>query len=129
MPAISKDEFIDAISGMTVLEVTELVKAMEEKFGVSAQAAVAAAPAAAGGDAQAGAAAEEQTAFAVQLTAIGDNKISVIQAVRALTKLGLKESKELVEKTPTPVMEDVSKEDADAALAQLEKAGASVEIK
>ena len=127
MPAMNKDEIIDAISNMTVMEVTDLVKAMEEKFGVSAQAVAAAAPAA--GGAPAAEAAEEKTSFSVELTAIGDNKISVIQAVRALTKLGLKESKDLVEKAPGPVLEDQSKEDAAAAVEQLTKAGASAEVK
>ncbi len=125
----NKDEILEAIAGMTVLEVSELVSAMEEKFGVTAAApvAVAAAPAA-GGDA--GAAAEEKTEFDVVLTGIADGKkIGVIKEVRAVTGLGLKEAKEMVEGAPQAVKEGVSKEDADALKEKLEAAGATVEIK
>ncbi len=122
-------EILDKISSMTVLELSELIKAMEEKFGVSAAAAVAvAAPAAAGAGAGA-AAAEEQTEFTVVLAAFGENKVNVIKAVRELTGLGLKEAKDLVDGAPKPVKEAVSKADADAAKKKLEEAGAKVEIK
>jgi len=123
--ALSKDDILNAIAEMSVMEVVELVEAMEEKFGVSAAAAVAAAPAAAEG----GAAAEEQTEFDVVLTAIGDKKVNVIKAVRALTGLGLKEAKGLVDGAPSSIKEGVSKDDAEAAKKDLEEAGASVEIK
>ena len=120
-------EILDKISSMTVLELSELIKAMEDKFGVSAAAAVAvAAPAAAGG---APAAAEEQTEFTVVLAAIGDNKVNVIKAVRELTGLGLKEAKDLVDGAPKPVKEGVPKADAEAAKKKLEEAGAKVEVK
>ena len=120
-------EILDKISSMTVLELSELIKAMEDKFGVSAAAAVAvAAPAAAGG---APAAAEEQTEFTVVLSAIGDNKVNVIKAVRELTGLGLKEAKDLVDGAPKPVKEAVPKADAEAAKKKLEEAGAKVEVK
>ncbi len=117
------------IEGMTVLELAEMVKAMETKFGISAAApvAVAAAPAAAG--AAPAAAAEEKTEFTVVLKEIGANKINVIKAVRELTNLGLKESKELVEGAPKPVKENVNKDEANAAKAKLEAAGATVEVK
>ena len=126
--AITKDEILDAISSMTVLELSELLGEFEEKFGVTAAApaAAAAAPAAGGGDA---AAAEEQDEFDVVLTAAGDKKIQVIKEVRSLTNLGLKEAKELVDSAPKPVLEKASKEDAEKAKAQLEEAGASVELK
>jgi large subunit ribosomal protein L7/L12 len=124
--SISKDDILNAIADMSVMDVVELIEAMEEKFGVTAAAAVAAAPAA-GGDA--GAAAEEQTEFDVILTAIGEKKVNVIKAVRALTGLGLKEAKAVVDGAPAPVKEGVSKEDAEAAKADLEAAGASVEVK
>jgi large subunit ribosomal protein L7/L12 len=121
-------EILDKISSMTVLELSELIKAMEEKFGVSAAAAVAvAAPAA--GAAAAAPAAEEKTEFTVVLAAIGENKVNVIKAVRELTGLGLKEAKDLVDGAPKPVKEGVSKADADAAMKKLEEAGAKVEIK
>ncbi len=123
--AVSKDEILEAIANMTVMEVVELISAMEEKFGVSAAAAVAAAPAA-GGEA---AAAEEQTEFDVVMTSFGANKVSVIKAVRALTGLGLKEAKEAVEGVPTTLKEGVSKEEAEEVKKQLEEAGATVEIK
>jgi large subunit ribosomal protein L7/L12 len=124
--ALSKDEILDAIANMTVMEVVDLISAMEEKFGVTAAAAVAAAPAAAGGEA---AAAEEQTEFDLVLTSFGANKVSVIKTVRALTGLGLKEAKEAVEGVPTTLKEGVSKDDAEAAKKQLEEAGATVEVK
>jgi large subunit ribosomal protein L7/L12 len=123
---MERAQVLEAISGMTVLELSQLIKDMEEKFGVSAAAAVAmAAPAAAG----AGAAAEEQTEFTVMLTAIGDNKVNVIKAVREVTSLGLKEAKDLVDGAPKAVKEGVSKADADAVAKKLTDAGAKVEIK
>ena len=119
-------EILDKISSMTVLELSELIKAMETKFGVSAAAAVAvAAPA----GAAPAAAAEEQTEFTVMLATIGENKVNVIKAVRELTGLGLKEAKDLVDGAPKPVKEGISKADADAAKKKLEDAGAKVEIK
>jgi large subunit ribosomal protein L7/L12 len=126
----TKEEILDAISSMTVLELSELLKDFEEKFGVTAAApaAVAAAPAA-GGGAGAGEAEEEKDEFDVVLTAAGDKKIQVIKEVRALTSLGLKEAKDLVDSAPKPVLEKVSKEDAAKAKAQLEEAGATVEVK
>jgi large subunit ribosomal protein L7/L12 len=120
-------EILDKISSMTVLELSELIKAMEDKFGVSAAAAVAVAAPAAGGAAPA--AAEEQTEFTVVLSAIGDNKVNVIKAVRELTGLGLKEAKDLVDGAPKPVKEGIAKADAEAAKKKLEDAGAKVEIK
>ena len=123
---MTKTEILDAIASMSVLDLSQLITEMEEKFGVSAAAAVAvAAPAAAGG----GEAAEEQTEFDVIITAHGDNKVSVIKAVRALTSLGLKEAKDLVDGAPKAVKEGVSKAEADDCKKQLEEAGASVEIK
>ena len=120
-------EILDKIASMTVLELSELIKAMEEKFGVSAAAAVAVAgPAAA---AAAAPAAEEKTEFTVVLATIGDNKVNVIKAVRELTGLGLKEAKDLVDGAPKPVKEGVNKADADAAKKKLEDAGAKVEVK
>ncbi len=120
-------EILDKISSMTVLELSQLITAMEEKFGVSAAAAVAAAgPAAAG---PAAAAVEEQTEFTVVLAAIGDNKVNVIKAVRELTGLGLKEAKDLVDGAPKPVKEGISKADAEAAKKKLEEAGAKAELK
>ncbi len=124
--ALSKDDILNAIAEMSVMDVVELVEAMEEKFGVSAAAAVAAAPAAAG---DAGAAAAEQTEFDVILASVGDKKVNVIKAVRALTGLGLKEAKAMVDGAPSTVKEGVSKDDAEAAKKELEEAGASVEIK
>jgi large subunit ribosomal protein L7/L12 len=120
------EEILDAVSNMTVMEVVELISAMEEKFGVSAAAAVAVAAPGAGGDA---AAAEEQTEFDVVLTSFGENKVAVIKAVRAITGLGLKEAKGAVESAPTPVKEAVSKDEAEDVKKQLEEAGASVEVK
>ena len=125
--AVSKEEILDAIANMTVMEVVDLISAMEEKFGVTAAAAVAAAPAAAGGEAAA--AAEEQTEFDVVLASFGANKVGVIKVVRALTGLGLKEAKDAVEGAPTTLKEGVSKADAEDAKKQLEEAGATVEIK
>ena len=124
--AVSKDDILEAISNMSVMEVVELISDMEEKFGVSAAAAVAAAPAA-GGDA--GGAAEEKSEFDVVMTSFGDNKISAIKAVRAITGLGLKEAKEMVEGVPATVKEGVSKDDAEETKKQLEEAGATVELK
>jgi large subunit ribosomal protein L7/L12 len=120
-------EILDKISTMTVLELSELIKAMEDKFGVSAAAAVAVAGPAAG--AAPAAAAEEQTEFTVMLTSIGDNKVNVIKAVREVTSLGLKEAKDLVDGAPKPVKEGISKADADAVAKKLTDAGAKVEIK
>jgi large subunit ribosomal protein L7/L12 len=127
MSAVQAD-ILDKISSMTVLELSELIKAMEEKFGVSAAAAVSVAAPAAGGAAPA-AAAEEQTEFTVVLAAIGDNKVNVIKAVRELTGLGLKEAKDLVDGAPKPVKEGIPKADAEAARKKLEDAGAKVEVK
>jgi large subunit ribosomal protein L7/L12 len=128
---LGKDEILEAISNMTVLELSELVKAVEEKFGVTAAApvAVAAAPAAAGGDGAAAAPAEEQTEFDAVLTEVGANKILVIKAVRELTGLGLKEAKDLVDAAPKAVREGVTKEDAEAVKEKLAEAGATVEVK
>ncbi len=128
--ALSKAEILDAIAGMTVLELSELIKDMEEKFGVSAAAvAVAAGPAAAGGGGEAAAAAEEQTEFDVILTAAGANKVNTIKVVRAITNLGLKEAKDLVDGAPKPVKEGISKAEAESIKAQLVEAGAQAEIK
>jgi large subunit ribosomal protein L7/L12 len=124
--AVSKDEILEAIANMTVMDVVELIDAMEEKFGVSAAAAVAAAPAAGGGEA---AAAEEQTEFDVVLASFGSNKVAVIKAVRGVTGLGLKEAKEAVEGAPTTLKEAVSKDEAEDIKKQLEEAGATVEVK
>jgi large subunit ribosomal protein L7/L12 len=125
---LTKDQLIEAIKGMTVLELSEMVKALEEEFGVSAAApvAVAAAPAA---DAVPAEAVEEQTQFDVMLSAFGDQKIQVIKVVRALTGLGLKEAKDVVEGAPSAIKESVTKDEAEEAKKQLEVAGASVEIK
>ena len=123
--AITNAELMEAVAGMTVLELSELIKQMEEKFGVSA-AAVAVAGPAAGGVAEAAA---EQTEFDVVLTGIGDNKVSVIKAVRAITALGLKEAKDLVDATPKAVKEGVTKAEADSIAKQLIEAGATAEIK
>lgn len=125
--AVNKEELLETIANMTVLEVVELVEAMEEKFGVSAaMTAVATAPAAA---AEAAPEEEEQTEFDVVLTSFGSAKVGVIKAVRALTSLGLKEAKDLVESAPAPIREAVSKDDAEEAKKQLEEAGASVEVR
>ncbi|MFT6791715.1 MAG: large subunit ribosomal protein L7/L12 [Cellvibrionaceae bacterium] len=125
--ALSKEDILNAIAEMSVMEVVELVEAMEEKFGVSAAAAVAVAPAA-GADAEAEADVE-QTEFDVILSAIGESKVSVIKAVRAITGLGLKEAKGMVESAPATIKEAVSKDESEALKKQLEEAGASVELK
>jgi large subunit ribosomal protein L7/L12 len=126
---LTKDQILDGIAELSVIQLSELLKEFEERFGVTAAApvAVAAAPLAAGGDA--GGDAEEQVEFDVVLTAAGDKKIQVIKEVRALTSLGLKEAKDLVEAAPKPVLEKANKEDAEKAKAALEAAGATVEIK
>ena len=126
--AISKEEILDAIAEMSVMDIVALVEAMEEKFGVSAAAAVAVAAPAAGGEAG-GAAAAEQTEFDVILASAGDKKVNVIKAVRAITGLGLKEAKGLVDGAPSPIKEGVSKEDAEDIKSQIEEAGGSVELK
>ncbi len=126
--ALSKDDILNAIADMSVMDIVELISAMEEKFGVSAAAAVAVAPAAAGG-ADAGGAAVEQTEFDVVLTAAGDKKVNVIKVVRAVTGLGLKEAKGLVDGAPSPIKEGASKEEAEDIKKQLEEAGGSVELK
>lgn len=126
--AVSKEDILDTISNMTVMEVVDLISAMEEKFGVTAAAAVAAAPAAAAGG-EAAAAAEEKTEFDVVLSSFGSNKVAVIKAVRAITGLGLKEAKDMVEGAPATVKEAASKEDAENFKKQLEEAGATVELK
>jgi large subunit ribosomal protein L7/L12 len=126
--AISKEEILDAIAEMSVMDIVALVEAMEEKFGVSAAAAVAVAAPAAGGDAG-GAAAAEQTEFDVILASAGDKKVNVIKAVRAITGLGLKEAKGLVDGAPSPIKEGLSKEDAEDIKSQIEEAGGSVELK
>ena len=126
----TKEEILDAISAMTVLELSELLKDFEERFGVTAAAPVAvAAPSAAAGEAGAAPVEEEQDEFDVVLVAAGDKKIQVIKEVRSLTSLGLKEAKDLVDGAPKPVLEKVPKEDADKARAQLEEAGATIEVK
>ena len=127
--ALSKEEILDAISEMSVIDIVDLISAMEEKFGVSAAAAVAvAAPAAGGGDAGAGGA-EEKSEFDVVLASAGDKKVNVIKAVRAITGLGLKEAKALVDDAPSAIKEGVSKDEADDFQKQLEEAGATVELK
>ena len=123
--AVSKDDILETISNMSVMDVVDLISAMEEKFGVSAAAAVAAAPAA-GGDAGG---AEEQTEFDVVLTGMGSNKVAVIKAVRAITGQGLKEAKDTVESAPATVKEGATKDEAEEIKKQLEEAGASVELK
>jgi large subunit ribosomal protein L7/L12 len=126
--AVAKAEILDAISNMTVLELSNLIKDLEDKFGVSAAAAAVAMAPAAGGAAPAAAAAE-QTEFTVNLLAAGDNKVNVIKAVREVTSLGLKEAKDLVDGAPKPVKEGISKADAEAILKKLTDAGAKAEIK
>jgi large subunit ribosomal protein L7/L12 len=123
--SVSKDDILEAIANMTVMDVVELISAMEEKFGVSAAAAVAAAPVAAAAAAEV----EEQTEFDVILTGFGENKVGVIKAVRAITGLGLKEAKDAVEGVPTTLKEGVSKAEAEDVKKQLVEAGASVDIK
>ncbi|MDA1074027.1 MAG: 50S ribosomal protein L7/L12 [Proteobacteria bacterium] len=125
--ALSKDDILNAIADMSVMQVVELVQAMEEKFGVSAAAAVAAAPAA-GGDAG-GAVEEEQDSFQVILTSSGEKKVNVIKAVRAITGLGLKEAKALVDEAPSAIKEDATKSEAEDLKKQLEEAGGTVELK
>ena len=124
-----QDEILDAISKLTVIELSELIKAMEEKFDVSASAAVAVAPAGVAAPGAAAAGGDEKTEFDVILAAAGDNKVSVIKAVRAVTSLGLKEAKDLVDSAPKPVKEGVPKKEADELKKQLEEAGAKVEVK
>ena len=127
MADITKDQVVDFIANMSVLEMSELVKEMEEKFGVSAAAAAVAAPAAGGGESEAPA--EEKTEFDVILTSFGEKKINVIKEVRSITGLGLKEAKEAVESAPKAIKEGVSKEEAEEVKKKLEEAGASAEIK
>ena len=124
---MSREEILNAVAEMSVLELSELIKEMEEKFGVSAAAVAVAAPA--GGGAAADGAAEEQPEFDVVLASFGEKKVGVIKAVRAMTGLGLKEAKDLVESAPTPVREGVTKDEAEEAKKQLEEAGATVEVK
>ena len=124
--AVSQEEILETISNMSVMEVVDLISAMEEKFGVSAAAAVAAAPAAGGGEA---AAAEEKDEFDVVMASFGDNKVAVIKAVRGITGLGLKEAKEMVEGAPSTVKEGATKDEAEDIKKQLEEAGAKVELK
>lgn len=125
--ALSKDEILDAIAEMSVMDLVDLISAIEEKFGVSAAAPVAVAAVAGGGDA--GGAAAEQTEFDVVMTSFGDNKVGVIKAIRGITGLGLKEAKAMVEGAPATVKEAVSKEEAEDVKKQLEEAGAAVEVK
>jgi large subunit ribosomal protein L7/L12 len=127
--ALSNQEILDAIGAKSVLEISELIKMMEDKFGVSAAAAAVSVAAPAGGGAAAAPAAEEQTEFNVVLAEVGANKVNVIKAVRELTGLGLKEAKDLVDGAPKPVKEGLNKADADAAKKKLEDAGAKVEVK
>jgi len=124
--AVSKEDILETISSMTVMEVVDLIESMEEKFGVTAAAAVAAAPAAGGGEA---AAAEEKTEFDVVMSSFGANKVAVIKVVRAVTGLGLKEAKDMVESAPGTVKEGATKDEAEDVKKQLEEAGASVELK
>ena len=126
--ALSKDDVLNAIAEMSVMEVVELISDMEEKFGVSAAAAVAAAPVAGAGGGDA-AAAEEKDEFDVVLSSVGDKKVNVIKAVRAITGLGLKEAKALVDEAPSPIKEGASKDEAEDFKKQLEEAGATVELK
>ncbi len=128
--ALSKDDILNAIADMSVMEVVELVQSMEEKFGVSAAAAVAAAPVATADGADAGGGdAEEQTEFDVVLSTVGDRKVNVIKVVRSITGLGLKEAKGLVDNAPSPIREGVAKGEAEDCKKQLEEAGAQVELK
>jgi large subunit ribosomal protein L7/L12 len=127
--ATSTQEWIEELKGISVLELSERIKALEEEFGVSATAVAAAAPAAGGGGGEAAEAAEEQTAFDVVLTGAGEKKIQVIKVVRAATGLGLKEAKALVDEAPKPIKEGVEREEADKLKAELEEAGGSVEVK
>ena len=125
--ALSKDDILNAVADMSVMDIVSLIEAMEEKFGVTAAAAVAAAPAASGGDA--GAAEEEQTEFDVVLTAAGEKKVNVIKVVRAITGLGLKEAKGLVDNAPSSIKEGAPKAEAEDVKKQLEEAGGSAELK
>ena len=127
--SLSKDDILNAIAEMSVMDVVELVEAMEEKFGVSAAAAVAAVPAGAAAGGDAGGAAEEKDEFEVVLTSSGDKKVNVIKVVRAITGLGLKEAKALVDEAPSSVKEGATKDEAEDIKKQLEEAGASVELK
>ncbi len=127
--ALSKAEILDAVAGMTVLELSELIKDMEDKFGVSAAAVAVAAPAGGAAGGESAAAAEEQTEFDVILTGAGANKVNTIKVVRAITGLGLKEAKDLVDGAPKPVKEGVAKAEAESVKAQLIEAGAEAEIK
>lgn len=127
--SVTKDDVIEFISNMSVLELSELVKEMEEKFGVSAAAPTAVAAAPAGGEGEGGGEAEEQTEFDVVLTSGGDKKINVIKEIRTITSLGLKEAKALVEETPAPIKQEVDKEEAEDIKSKIEAAGGSVEIK
>lgn len=127
--AVSKEEILDTISNMTVMEVVDLISAMEEKFGVSAAAAVAAPAMGAAGAGEAAAPVEEQTEFDVVMTSFGEKKVNVIKVVRAITGLGLKEAKDMVEGAPSPIKEGAAKEEAEDIKKQLEEAGATVEIK
>ena len=129
MATIKSEDILKAIEEMSVMELVELISAIEEKFGVTAAAAVAAAPAAAAGDAAGGDAAEEKDEFDVVLSAAGDQKVQVIKAVRAITGLGLKEAKDMVDGAPSTLKEGVKKEEAEAMLAQLTEAGATGELK
>ena len=129
MATIKTEDILKAIEEMSVMELVELISAIEEKFGVTAAAAVAAAPAAAAGDAAGGDAAEEKDEFDVLLSAVGDQKVQVIKAVRAITGLGLKEAKDLVDGAPNTLKEGVKKEEAEEMLKQLSEAGASAELK
>ena len=129
MATIKTEDILKAIEEMSVMELVELISAIEEKFGVTAAAAVAAAPAAADGDAAGGDAAEEKDEFDVLLSAVGDQKVQVIKAVRAITGLGLKEAKDLVDGAPNTLKEGVKKEEAEEMLKQLSEAGASAELK
>jgi large subunit ribosomal protein L7/L12 len=126
--ATSTEEWIDELKGISVLELAERIKALEEAFGVSATAVAPAAPAGVGGGGGGDEAAEEQTAFTVQLTGAGDKKIQVIKVVRAATGLGLKEAKALVDEAPKPVKEGIDRDEADALVKELQEAGASVEL-
>lgn len=129
MATIKSEDILKAIEEMSVMELVELISAIEEKFGVTAAAAVAAAPAAAAGDAAAGDTAEEKDEFDVVLSAVGDQKVQVIKAVRAITGLGLKEAKDLVDGAPNTLKEGVKKEEAEEMLKQLSEAGATAELK
>ncbi len=127
--SLSKEEVLEAIAEMSVMDVVDLVSAMEEKFGVSAAAAVAAAPAAVAGGDDAGGAAEEKSEFDVVITAAGDKKVNAIKVVRSVTGLGLKEAKAMVDEAPSTVKEGATKEEAEDIVKQLEEAGASAELK